>query len=327
METFIGKTCFCVMETPLISIIIPVYNTEKTLARCIDSALAQTYKNCEVVIVDDGTPDGAGAIADDYAARYDNVRVIHKQNAGLAEARRSGVKEAKGEYIIHLDSDDTMLPDAVEYLLSRCNELGLDIAYGNYIRVNERGVNSEVCFPKDSMTLSGEDFLKYNITPVGICANWGCLAKRKLWLNDDIYPPSNKKLPSEDIIINVKLSRHVERVGLFNHPVCYYYYNSQSLSITGALSQIDKLKEHFSIIEQEMKARNLFEKYESNFLRMKIDRMAFYVNDLDTTDPWVKNIIDDHRFKLPAKARLLQFLIQYPRFWVFLRNTKRRLFN
>ena len=314
------------MQSTLISIIIPVYNTEKTLARSIDSALAQTYPNCEIVIVDDGTPDGAGAIADDYALNHDNIRVVHKQNAGLAEARRSGVKEAKGKYLIHLDSDDTMLPDAVEFLLSKCEQHNLDMAYGNYIRVNDRGEKSEVSFPNDSMILTGEGFLEYNITPVGICANWGCLAKRELWLQN-IYPPSDTKLPSEDIIINVKLSRYVERVGLFNHPVCYYYYNSQSLSITGVLSQLEKLKEHFSIIEEEMKARNLFEKYESNFLRMKIDRMAFYVNDLDTTDPWVKDIIKDRRFKLPAKARLLQFLIQYPRLWVFLRNTKRRIFN
>ena len=314
------------MQSTLISIIIPVYNTEKTLARSIDSALAQTYPNCEIVIVDDGTPDGAGAIADDYALNHDNIRVVHKQNAGLAEARRSGVKEAKGKYLIHLDSDDTMLPDAVEFLLSKCEQHNLDMAYGNYIRVNDRGEKSEVSFPNDSMILTGEGFLEYNITPVGICANWGCLAKRELWLQN-IYPPSDTKLPSEDIIINVKLSRYVERVGLFNHPVCYYYYNSQSLSITGALSQLEKLKEHFSIIEEELKARNLFEKYESNFLRMKIDRMAFYVNDLDTTDPWVISIIEDHRFKLPAKARLLQFLIHYPRLWEFLRDTKRRLFN
>ena len=314
------------MSHPLVSILIPVYNTESTLARCVDSALAQSYSNCEIVIVDDGSPDGAGAIADDYAAKHENVRVVHKVNAGLAEARRSGVNEAKGEYIIHLDSDDTLLPDAIAFLLLKIQELDLDIAYGNFIRIDEHGKQSEISFPSDSMILTGEGFLEYNITPVGICANWGCLAKRKLWLQN-IYPPSDTKLPSEDIIINVKLSRYVERVGLFNHPVCCYYYNSQSLSITGALSQLDKLKEHFSIIGEELKARNLFEKYESNFLRMKIDRMAFYVNDLDTTDPWVKDIIKDRRFKLPAKARLLQFLIQYPRLWVFLRNTKRRIFN
>ncbi len=315
------------MKSPLISIIIPVYNTEGTLARCVDSALAQTYDNCEVVIVDDGTPDNAGAIADDYASRYDNMRVVHKQNAGLAEARRSGVNEAKGDYIIHLDSDDTMLPDAVEYLLSKCKEHNLDIAYGNYIRINEDGKKNEVCFPDDSMILTGEEFMMYNIKPVGICANWGCLAKRELWLNDSIYPPSDTKLPSEDILINIKISKFVEKVGLFNHPVCYYYYNSQSLSITGSLSQLDKWKQYFSIIETELKSRNLFKKYESIFLCMKIESMAFYYNGLDTSDPWVKSIIKDKRFKLPPKSRLLQFLIQYPRLWEFLRDTKRRIFN
>lgn len=310
----------------LVSIIIPVYNTEKTLARCIDSALAQSYSNCEIVIVDDGTPDNAGAIADDYVSRYDNVRVVHKQNAGLAEARRSGVNEAKGDYIIHLDSDDTMLPDAVEYLLLRCEEHNLDIAYGNYIRIDEKGNKNEVSFPQDSMILNGEGFLKYILNRKGICANWGCLAKRKLWLQD-IYPPSDIKLPSEDVLININLSKLVEKVGLFNHPVCYYYYNSQSLSITGVLSQLSKWKEYFSIVEKELKSRNLFEKYEPELLIMKIERLAYYFNDLDTSDPWVKSVIEDKRFKLPAKTRLLQFLIKYPRLWNFLLNVKRRLFN
>ncbi|MBR5087248.1 MAG: glycosyltransferase [Muribaculaceae bacterium] len=315
------------MEASLITIVIPVYKTEKTLARCIDSALAQTYKNCEVVIVDDGTPDSAGVIADDYAVRHENVKVVHKQNAGLAEARRSGVKVANGEYIIHLDSDDELLPDAVEFLLSKCNEMALDIAYGNYIRINGKGQKSEICFPSDLTILSGEEFLKYNITPVGICASWGCLAKRGLWLNDDIYPPSNTKLPSEDLLINIKISRYVERVGFFNHPVCCYYYNSQSLSITGVLSQLDKWKEYYSIVEKELISRGLFENNESNLLSMKIFHLSFCMNNLDTSDPWVKNIIEDKRFKLPPKYRLIQFLIQYPRLWEFLRDTKRRIFN
>jgi glycosyltransferase involved in cell wall biosynthesis len=314
------------MNQPKVSIIIPVYNTEKTLARCVDSALAQTYKNCEVIIVDDGTPDGAGVIADDYATRHDNVRVIHKQNAGLAEARHSGVKEAKGEYIIHLDSDDELLPDAVEYLLAKCEEQNLDIAYGSYIRINERGQKSVVSFPNDSTILTGEGFLEYNITPVGICANWGCLAKKELWLQD-IYPPSDTKLPSEDILINIKLSRFVERVGFFNHPVCYYYYNSQSLSITGSLSRLDKWKEYYSIVEKELMSRNLLEKYESTLLSMKIFHISFCMNNLDTSDKWVKSIIENKKFKLSFKYRLIQYLIQYPRLWEFLRDTKRRLFN
>lgn len=314
------------MQSTLVSIIIPVYNTEKTLSRCIDSALAQTYPNCEIVIVDDGTPDNAGDIADGYAERYDNVRVIHKQNAGLAEARRTGVQAANGDYVIHLDSDDELLPDAVEFLLSKSEELNLDIAYGNYIRIDEKGNKSEVFFPDDAKVLNGQEFMEYSIYGKGICANWGCLAKRELWLHD-IYPPSETKLPSEDVLINVKISRYAERVGLFNHPVCCYYYNSQSLSNTGVLSQLTKWKEYFSIIDNELVSRNLFEEYESKLLIMKIERLAFYLRNLDTSDTWVRNIIDDRRFKLPAKTRLLQILIKYPRLWEFLLDFKRRIFN
>lgn len=315
------------MGSPLVSIIIPVYNTEGTIARCVDSALSQTHENCEVIIVDDGTPDNAGTIADEYAGKYDNVIVVHKQNAGLAEARHSGVEVAQGDYIIHLDSDDEMTADAVEFLLSKCEQHDLDIAYGNFIRVDEKGKKNEVCFPDDSMILTGEDFLKYNITPGGICANWGCLAKKELWTQDKIYPPGDAKLPSEDILINIKLSKHAERVGLFNHPVCCYYYNSQSLSNTLTLSQLGKWKDFFSIVENELIKRNLFKKYESTLLTMKIDHLGFYLNDLDTNDSWVKDIIDDKRFKLPAKYHIMQFLIKYPRLWEFLRDTKRKLFN
>ena len=200
------------------------------------------------------------------------------------------------------------------------------MAYGSYIRINERDQKSVVSFPNDSTILTGEGFLEYNITPVGICANWGCLAKKELWLQD-IYPPSDTKLPSEDILINIKLSRFVERVGFFNHPVCYYYYNSQSLSITGSLSRLDKWKEYYSIVEKELMSRNLLEKYESTLLSMKIFHMSFCMNNLDTSDKWVKSIIENKKFKLPSKYRLIQFLIQYPRLWDFLRDTKRRLFN
>ena len=314
------------MQSTLVSIIIPVYNTEKTLSRCIDSALAQTYPNCEIVIVDDGTPDNAGDIADGYAERYDNVRVIHKQNAGLAEARRTGVQAANGDYVIHLDSDDELLPDAVEFLLSKSEELNLDIAYGNYVRIDEKGNKSEVFFPDDAKVLNGQEFMEYSIYGKGICANWGCLANREMWLHD-IYPPSETKLPSEDVLINVKISRYAERVGLFNHPVCCYYYNSQSLSNTGVLSQLTKWKEYFSIIDNELVSRNLFEEYESKLLIMKIERLAFYLRNLDTSDTWVRNIINDRRFKLPAKTRLLQILIKYPRLWEFLLDFKRRIFN
>lgn len=311
------------MKSALISIIIPVYNTESTLARCVDSALSQTYPNCEIVIVDDGTPDSAGAIADGYASRFDNVSVVHKTNAGLAEARRSGVMEAKGEYVIHLDSDDELLPEAVLFLYEKIRNQDLDIAYGSYIRIDEKGVENIVPF-KNDVVMNGEEFLKYNIELNARCASWGSLSRRSLWLND-IYPPADMKLPSEDVLINIKLSQYATRVGLFNKPVCRYYYNSQSLTSTGALSQVDKWNTYFKIVEENLKERGLLVKYESLLYTLKIDRLAFYVTGLDTKDSWVKSVINDNRYRLPLKHRILKALMRYPSVWEPLRSIKRKL--
>ena len=92
----------------LISIIVPVYKVEKYLRRCIDSILAQTYQNIEVLLIDDGSPDNSGEICDEYAERDSRVRVFHKPNGGVSSARNLGLKEAKGQYIGFVDADDRL---------------------------------------------------------------------------------------------------------------------------------------------------------------------------------------------------------------------------
>lgn len=90
----------------LVSIIVPVYKVEEYLPRCVDSLLKQTYKNIEIILVDDGSPDGCGKLCDDYAARDSRVKVIHKKNGGLSDARNVAIPKACGEYIVFVDSDD-----------------------------------------------------------------------------------------------------------------------------------------------------------------------------------------------------------------------------
>lgn len=104
------------MKGPLISIIIPVYRTEKYLRKCVESVLAQTYTNLEIILVDDGSPDNCGKICDEYAAKDKRIRVIHQPNQGLSAARNAGLDIAKGEYIGFVDSDDYIEPDMYEYL-------------------------------------------------------------------------------------------------------------------------------------------------------------------------------------------------------------------
>lgn len=102
---------------PLISVIIPVYKTEKFIHRCIDSVLRQTYSNWEMILVDDGSPDECGHICDDYAEKNDRIRVIHQENKGVSAARNAGIKVCKGEWIYFLDSDDFIVEDALEKMI------------------------------------------------------------------------------------------------------------------------------------------------------------------------------------------------------------------
>ena len=116
----------------MISIIIPVYKTEPYLRKCVDSVLAQTYTNLEVILVDDGSPDDCGKICDEYAAKDSRVKVIHKENGGLSSARNCGLDVATGKYIGFVDSDDWIDPDMYETLLGLLLRYDADIAEGSY---------------------------------------------------------------------------------------------------------------------------------------------------------------------------------------------------
>ncbi len=102
----------------LISIIIPIYKVEKYVKRCVDSVLNQTYKNLEIILVDDGSPDGSGAICDEYAKKDNRVKVIHKKNGGLSDARNCGVNSSCGNYIAFIDADDYVAQNYIEFLYS-----------------------------------------------------------------------------------------------------------------------------------------------------------------------------------------------------------------
>ena len=112
----------------LISVIIPVYKVEAYLTACVESVLAQTYRNFELILVDDGSPDNCPSMCDDFAARDSRIRVIHKENGGLSSARNAGIDAARGDYLAFLDSDDLWTPLFLERLYSAVQETGADLA-------------------------------------------------------------------------------------------------------------------------------------------------------------------------------------------------------
>ena len=117
---------------PKISVIVPVYNVESYLRRCIDSILDQTYKNIEIVLIDDGSTDSSGDICDIYADRYAIIKSIHKENKGPSDTRNVGVENAKGEYIYFLDSDDYIIRDCLDILYKNAKESDADLSCGSF---------------------------------------------------------------------------------------------------------------------------------------------------------------------------------------------------
>ena len=144
---------------PLISVIVPIYNVEQYLENCINSILNQTYRNLEVILVDDGSPDNCGKICDRYSDKDPRIKVIHKLNGGLSDARNKGIDTAEGEYLTFVDSDDTILPEMIDKLYQRIVIDQSDLAFCGYQQVNQKGdVLSEV-YLEDNL-LYGFDALR-----------------------------------------------------------------------------------------------------------------------------------------------------------------------
>ena len=120
------------MNTPLVSVIVPVYKAEAYLHKCVDSLLAQTMTDFEVLLIDDGSPDRSGAICDEYAAKDSRIRVFHKENGGVASARQVGIENVRGEYTIHADPDDWVEPTMLEELYAKAKEDDADMVICDY---------------------------------------------------------------------------------------------------------------------------------------------------------------------------------------------------
>ena len=127
-------------KAPLLSIIVPVYKVENYLQKCIDSILAQTFTDFELILVEDGSPDGCPALCDAAAAKDARIRVLHQKNGGLSAARNAGLDVARGEWIGFVDSDDYIAPEMYETLYKAVQSTGADLALCDYAAVDEAGI-------------------------------------------------------------------------------------------------------------------------------------------------------------------------------------------
>lgn len=150
------------LNNPVISIIVPIYKTEKYLDRCLNSILNQTYKDFELLLIDDGSPDKAGELCDEYAKNDTRIKVFHKENGGVSSARNVGLENAIGEWIYFFDSDDEMLYNGLETLVYNITQNTI-LSLGGYIKEYGDGIFSTTGIVKTN-NLSIKDLLKWIIT-------------------------------------------------------------------------------------------------------------------------------------------------------------------
>ncbi len=218
------------MGSDLISIIVPIYNVEKYLRKCIDSIVNQTYKNLEIILVDDGSPDNCGAICDEYAKKDERIKVIHKENGGLSDARNAGIDAATGKYIGFIDSDDYIAPDMYEKLYFAMFKAKADIAISNFLYVDEEGKASDKNnnLPIQNEILSGRQILDQKMCRPKYCywvVAWNKLYKKSIF--DDIRYPVSKIHEDEFVIHNIYAK--AARVACISDALIYYVQRADSI--------------------------------------------------------------------------------------------------
>lgn len=246
----------------LASIVVPVYNIEKYIKGCIESLLKQTYENLEILLIDDGGTDGSAEICDVYAAKDNRIRVFHKKNGGLSDARNYGAEYAKGKYLFFIDGDDTVSPTLVEKCVSCAEALQADLVFYDFESIEEETGRRDVyCYglPVQSVFSARTNPEIFTKSPSACC----CLYKKELWDSSQIRYPIGRHY--EDLATTPRFMLKAERIGYTGgEPLYYYMLRKGSIMRSSNFERsykdrtyvLNALKQYF----QEQEAETAFQK-------------------------------------------------------------------
>lgn len=241
-----------------ISVILPIYNVEKFLKQSVESVLNQTYKNLEIILVDDGTKDSSDKMCDDYAKKDSRIKVIHKENGGLSSARNAGLDIATGKYVMFLDADDFFEPNSCEVLYNEIEKRQADYVVGNYIHVTHDGIKWEnpLFDPNlyDNFKLSITDYQKSFFVMNSVVWN-------KIFRRDFIEQNKLRFIPkalAEDAIFSTYCYVHTDNAYFINDVVYNYRQNEENVSISTNCTKtyFERLNESYKLIYKNFETTN-----------------------------------------------------------------------
>ena len=318
---------------PKVSIIVPVYNVEKYLDRCLNSLINQTLKDIEIILVDDESPDNCPVMCDNYAENDSRIKVIHKKNGGLGFARNSGLEIATGEYFAFVDSDDYVDLDFYEKLYNAAKSSDYDLAqggiskqYGDRIEHNNHPYENQ-SFDEDGVknilfpSVLGPDTYDKNSSDMSTCIG---IYKLSLVRDNNIRFVSEREYISEDAIFDIEIFKHIKSAVIIDSAGYYYCYNEASLThkyMPNRFKQIKKLCDYeLSLVDNDVLKERIIGTFLINIIAtLKLEAINYKKtgNKNDklkikkiVNDSYVKSILKNYDYNnQPLKKRLLYTLI------------------
>lgn len=255
-----------------VSVVVPVYNVKKYLNKCVNSIIAQTYDNYEVLLIDDGSTDGSSEMCDKFAAQYEKISVYHKENGGLSAARNYANKYLKGEYIVYIDSDDYVEPDYISIMVECREKYNADLVIASHIDEDEFGnVLSKKTFNNKITVYDARLALEEMCYEKTICTSaWGKLIKRE-YVFENEFPNG---MLYEDLATIYKIIGSCNTVVYVDRPVYHYIQRNGSIRYSKYSPKV------LHVMQASENLLNYVEKYYPDIRSAAIQRYFFSANEV-----------------------------------------------
>lgn len=282
-----------------VSVVVPIYNVEDYLEKCINSIINQTYQNLEIILVDDGSTDRSPSICNEWGEKDDRIVVIHKENGGLSSARNAGLKVATGEYIMFEDSDDWLELNAVEKCVERIEKDESDLVVFGYKKISENGeiigdfTFGNVTYTKDEMTSQ----LHRRILEMSFGYAWNKLYRLSIIKNSGVVNDGNI-IDREDLFFNLQLYKYLGVISYLDYVGYYYLQRNNSLLHNADLARLNRMDDFCSRIKRIKIGDNQFEKKVINML------LLHYISDVI-----IKNIMWNKKLSSKEKKERIKSVI------------------
>lgn len=327
-----------------VSVIVAIYNIREYIDRCVKSIVYQSYKNLDIVLVDDGSTDGSSTICDKWAKKDKRISVIHKTNGGLSDARNKGLKRAKGKYICFIDGDDYLEEEMVNLTYNSAVNNNADIViYSSYSvsardKVRKQLISSKKIYSgTEVMNILFKECIgtlprNKSDYEVGF-SPWGRMYKRKLLVDNKVFFKSERVLIYEDLMFLLDLMPIVKKAVVLNKALYNYCENTDSLTRKADSTRFNRLKKQYYYLKNDSDYNNeLFINSETN-LRFKRTMLGYIRNaisrlDNDSyysslkkicNDKLSKEILRDYPIKeLPIKQRIFAYSVKYKLYFLII---------